>query len=84
MFEMELERFRAEAGCGIAELKFMPPRVYTSFGMFNASEVGRTYLSWPAHAEKTCILRHFENWSSERVALAPAIADDSGSQLRWS
>ena len=27
MFEMEEERFRAEAGCGIAELKFMPPNV---------------------------------------------------------
>jgi len=28
MFEMELERFKAEAGCGMAELKFIPPSVW--------------------------------------------------------
>jgi hypothetical protein len=27
MLEIELERFNTEFGCGIAELKFKPPRV---------------------------------------------------------
>lgn len=59
IWEMEFERF-TEAGCGIAELKLMPPSVYTN-QYASTNLVFQAHFSRLSHAEQSGILRHVAN-----------------------
>ena len=69
MFDIEFERFTAEAGCGIPELRLRPPRVYTrpsvikfeNQHLFYEPKMINTYFSWLAHTEEpgVSVLRHY-------------------------
>lgn len=58
-FEIELDRFIADAGMGIAEmLLLIAPSVYDTVSRLSIRASTRTYLARSAHRKEVRILRH--------------------------